>query len=141
MEVAEEDLEVLVRGTLEGLVEGRVVEEDWEEEDWRAEVMEVAMEGVGRGAEVTEVSEEKLEVVERGTQERLVEELIEAVEEKVGWTEVMEVAVKDLEVVERGTLGVVVEEEEVGLGAQLEDCEGEGERLEVMEVGVIVRES
>eukprot|EP00850_Spirogloea_muscicola_P009255 SM000051S17615 [mRNA] locus=s51:613554:613769:+ [translate_table: standard] len=66
-------------------------------------------------------------------------------EEEVGRrAEVIEVAAEDLEVVERGTLGVVMEEEEVGLGAQLEDCEGEGERLEVMaltEVAVVVRES
>eukprot|EP00850_Spirogloea_muscicola_P002402 SM000009S23531 [mRNA] locus=s9:572888:573676:- [translate_table: standard] len=143
------------REVVEVEVEVGAWQQDWEEEDWRAEVMEVAMEEVGRRAKV---SEEELEVVERGTQEGLVEEVIEVgvghceslevveveVEEKVDWTEVMEVAVKDSKVVKRWTMGVLVEEEEVGLGAQLADCEEEGERLEVMaltEVGVVVRES
>eukprot|EP00850_Spirogloea_muscicola_P002404 SM000009S23533 [mRNA] locus=s9:572318:572857:- [translate_table: standard] len=147
MEVAEGDLEVVVRGTQAGLVEGKVVEaggqledceeegerlevmaltevdvvevvevevelgawqEDWEEEDWRAEVVEVALEEVGRRAEVMEEDLEVVEVVERGTQEGL------------------------------------VEEEVVEVGGQPEDCEGEGRTMEVMaliEVGVGVRES
>eukprot|EP00850_Spirogloea_muscicola_P009254 SM000051S17614 [mRNA] locus=s51:613857:614384:+ [translate_table: standard] len=124
MEVAEGDLEVVLRGTQAGLVEGKGVEaggqpkdceeegerleEDWEEEDWRAEVVEVALEEVGRRAEVMEEDLEVVEAVERGKQEDL------------------------------------VEEEVVEVGGQLDDCEGERRTMEVtalIEVGVGVRES
>eukprot|EP00850_Spirogloea_muscicola_P012809 SM000084S23145 [mRNA] locus=s84:314838:315329:- [translate_table: standard] len=129
MEVAEVDLEEEMRGTQGGVVEEEVVEvggqpKDCDEEGERPKVMALAeLAGEDWRLEVMEV----------------------AVKEEVGRrAEVMEVAEVDLEVVERGTLGVV-EEEVVGLGVQPEDCEGEGERLEVMALtevgGVVVRES
>eukprot|EP00850_Spirogloea_muscicola_P009258 SM000051S17618 [mRNA] locus=s51:613098:613307:+ [translate_table: standard] len=55
MEAAEEDLEVVAWGTLEGLVEGKVVEVGGQPED---------CEGEGRELEVGVGNRESLEVVE-----------------------------------------------------------------------------
>eukprot|EP00850_Spirogloea_muscicola_P002406 SM000009S23535 [mRNA] locus=s9:573713:574162:- [translate_table: standard] len=129
MEVAKEHLEVVERGTQEVVVEGEVVEvgglpEDCEGEGRRMEVMALLEAGV-EGCRDLEVVED-LEVVVKG----MLEEVVEA---EVGRTvKVMEVAAEDYEVEERGTQEEVKEE----VGGQLEDCDEEGRRMEVIEVGL-----
>eukprot|EP00850_Spirogloea_muscicola_P002403 SM000009S23532 [mRNA] locus=s9:571604:572257:- [translate_table: standard] len=153
MDVAEVDLEVVVRGTLEGVVEEEVVEvggqpEDCEGEGGRVEVMaltEVLGVEVEVGAEPA-VEDWRLEVVKVAVEQE--EETVEAeVVEKGRVVEVVEVeedlevvkgAEEDLEVVERGAEEEMVEDDEevdeVGRGARVMDFAEK--RLEAVEWGM-----
>eukprot|EP00850_Spirogloea_muscicola_P009252 SM000051S17612 [mRNA] locus=s51:614436:614853:+ [translate_table: standard] len=93
MEVAEVDLELVVRGTtLEGVVEEEVVEvvERGTEEEMMEDDEE--FDEVGRGARVMDFAEKGLEAVEWGIQEEAVVKLVVGVGRRA---EVMEVAEED----------------------------------------------